>query len=75
MKLHSPTSAVLSAVIFNALVIVALIPLALRGVRWRPTSAASILRRNVWIYGVGGIIVPFAFIKLIDLFLTAVRWY
>ncbi len=75
MKLHSPTSAVLSAVIFNALVIVALIPLALRGVRWRPSSAASILRRNVWIYGVGGIIVPFAFIKLIDLFLTAVHWY
>jgi potassium-transporting ATPase ATP-binding subunit len=75
MKLHSPTSAVLSAVIFNALVIVALIPLALRGVRWRPSSAAAILRRNVWIYGVGGIIVPFAGIKVIDLFLTAVHWY
>jgi len=75
MKLHSPTSAVLSAVIFNALVIVALIPLALRGVRFRPVSAAQILRRNVWIYGVGGIIAPFIFIKLIDLFLTAVRWY
>jgi K+-transporting ATPase ATPase B chain len=71
MKLHSPQSAVLSAVIFNALVIVALIPLALRGVRWRPSSAIAILRRNVFIYGVGGIIVPFIFIKLIDLILTA----
>jgi K+-transporting ATPase ATPase B chain len=75
MKLHSPTSAVLSAIIFNALVIVALIPLALRGVRWRPTSPAAILRRNVWIYGVGGIIVPFIFIKLIDLILTATGGY
>ena len=75
MKLHSPTSAVLSAVIFNALVIVALIPLALRGVRWRPTSAAAILRRNVWIYGVGGIVVPFAFIKVIDVILTATGGY
>jgi K+-transporting ATPase ATPase B chain len=71
MKLHSPQSAVLSAVIFNALVIIALIPLALRGVRWRPSSALSILRRNVFIYGVGGVIVPFIFIKLIDLILTA----
>jgi K+-transporting ATPase ATPase B chain len=71
MKLHSPQSAILSAVIFNALVILALIPLALRGVRWRPSSASSILRRNVFIYGVGGIIVPFIFIKLIDLILTA----
>ncbi len=75
MKLHSPTSAVLSAIIFNALVIVALIPLALRGVRWRPTTPAAILRRNVWIYGVGGIIVPFIFIKLIDLILTATGGY
>jgi K+-transporting ATPase ATPase B chain len=75
MKLHSPTSAVLSAIIFNALVIVALIPLALRGVRWRPTSAAAILRRNVLIYGVGGIVVPFIFIKLIDLILTATGGY
>jgi K+-transporting ATPase ATPase B chain len=69
--LHSPQSAVLSAVIFNALVIVALIPLALRGVRFRPSGASAILRRNVLIYGVGGIIVPFIFIKLIDLILTA----
>ena len=75
MGLHSPKSAVLSAVIFNALVIIALIPLALRGVKWRPTSASSILRRNVLIYGVGGVIVPFIFIKLIDLFLTATGWY
>jgi K+-transporting ATPase ATPase B chain len=75
MKLHNAHSAVLSAVIFNALVIVALIPLALRGVRWRPASASSILRRNVFIYGFGGVIAPFAFIKLIDLFLTAVHWY
>jgi K+-transporting ATPase ATPase B chain len=75
MKLHSPESAVLSAVIFNALVIVALIPLALRGVRFRPASSASILRRNVWIYGVGGIIVPFVFIKLIDLILVALHAY
>ncbi len=75
MKLHSPQSAVLAAVIFNALVIVALIPLALRGVRWRPSGAQAILRRNVFVYGVGGIIVPFVFIKLIDLFLTAIHWY
>ena len=54
MNLHSPESAVLSTVIFNALVIVALIPLALRGVKFRPTTSASILRRDVWIYGVGG---------------------
>jgi K+-transporting ATPase ATPase B chain len=71
MKLHSPQSAVLSAVIFNALVIIALIPLALRGVRFRPSGATAILRRNVLIYGFGGLIVPFVFIKLIDLILTA----
>jgi K+-transporting ATPase ATPase B chain len=75
MKLHSPQSAVLSAVIFNALVIVALIPLALRGVKFRATTSAIILRRNVWIYGVGGIIVPFIFIKLIDLILVALHAY
>jgi K+-transporting ATPase ATPase B chain len=75
MKLHSPTSAVLSAVIFNALVIVALIPLALRGVRFRPASSQAILRRNVFIYGVGGIIVPFIFIKLIDLLIVAIGAY
>jgi len=75
MKLHSPESAVLSAVIFNALVIVALIPLALRGVKFRAASSAAILRRNVWIYGVGGIIAPFIFIKLIDLILVALHAY
>jgi K+-transporting ATPase ATPase B chain len=75
MKLHSPESAVLSAVIFNALVIVALIPLALRGVKFRPSGSAAILRRNVWIYGVGGIIIPFVFIKLIDLILVALHAY
>ena len=75
MKLHSPQSAVLSAVIFNALVIIALIPLALRGVKFRAASAASILRRNVYIYAVGGVIAPFIFIKLIDLILTALKAY
>jgi potassium-transporting ATPase ATP-binding subunit len=75
MRLHNANSAVLSAVIFNALVIVALIPLALRGVKFRPSSASAMLRRNVLIYGVGGIIAPFIFIKLIDLILTATGWY
>jgi K+-transporting ATPase ATPase B chain len=75
LHLHSPQSAVLSAVIFNALVIVALIPLALRGVKFRAAGSAAILRRNVWIYGVGGIIVPFIFIKLIDLILVALHAY
>jgi K+-transporting ATPase ATPase B chain len=67
MRLHSPQSAILSAVIFNALVIVALIPLALRGVRYTPSSASAMLRRNLLIYGIGGVIVPFVGIKLIDL--------
>jgi K+-transporting ATPase ATPase B chain len=75
MHLHSANSAVLSAVIFNALVIVALIPLALRGVKFRPTSATVMLRRNVWIFGVGGVIAPFIFIKLIDLILVALHAY
>jgi K+-transporting ATPase ATPase B chain len=75
MHLHSPQSAVLSAVIFNALVIIALIPLALRGVKFRASGSAAILRRNVWIYGVGGIVVPFIFIKLIDLVLVALHAY
>jgi potassium-transporting ATPase ATP-binding subunit len=70
-RLHSPQTAVLSAVIFNALVIIALIPLALRGVKFRPSAAGALLRRNVFIYGVGGIIAPFICIKLIDLILTA----
>jgi K+-transporting ATPase ATPase B chain len=75
MGLHSPTSAVLAAVIFNALIIVALIPLALRGVHFRPSSGSSLLRRNVLIYGLGGLIVPFVGIKLIDLILTALHAY
>ncbi len=75
MRLHSPQSAVLSAVIFNALIIIALIPLALRGVRWRPSTAAAILRRNLLIYGLGGIVTPFLGIKLIDLLLTALHAY
>ena len=68
MGLHSPTSAILSAVIFNAVVIVALIPLALRGVRYTPSSASAMLRRNLLVYGLGGIVVPFIGIKIIDLF-------
>jgi K+-transporting ATPase ATPase B chain len=75
MHLHSPKDAVLSAVIFNALIIVALIPLALRGVRFRPSSAQAILRRNVLIYAMGGIITPFIFIKLIDLVLVPLHAY
>jgi K+-transporting ATPase ATPase B chain len=67
MHLHSPQSAILSAVIFNALIIVILIPLALRGVRFRPSSASQMLRRNIYVYGVGGLILPFAGIKVIDL--------
>jgi K+-transporting ATPase ATPase B chain len=67
MHLHSPQSAILSAVIFNALIIVALIPLALRGVRYQPTSARALLRRNLLIYGLGGIVTPFAGIWLVDL--------
>jgi K+-transporting ATPase ATPase B chain len=71
MRLGSPLSAILSAVVFNALVIVALIPLALRGVAYRPIGAAAMLRRNLLLYGVGGVIVPFVGIKLIDLLLNA----
>jgi K+-transporting ATPase ATPase B chain len=67
MHLHSPESAILSAVIFNALIIVALIPLALRGVRYRPASASTMLRRNILIYGLGGVVLPFIGIKAIDL--------
>ena len=73
MYLHSPQSAILAAVIFNALIIVALIPLALKGVKYRPLGAAVILRNNMLIYGIGGIIVPFIFIKLIDVLLVLVH--
>jgi K+-transporting ATPase ATPase B chain len=72
MHLASPKSAILSSVIFNALIIIALIPLALRGVTYRPAPAGVILRRNLLVYGLGGLVVPFAGIKLIDLLLTAV---
>jgi K+-transporting ATPase ATPase B chain len=72
MHLTNPQSAILSAIIFNALIIIALIPLALKGVAYRPVGAASMLRRNLLIYGVGGIIVPFVGIKLIDLAVTAI---
>jgi K+-transporting ATPase ATPase B chain len=71
MRLTSPSSAILSAVIFNALVIVVLIPLALKGVRYRPLGAAAVLRRSLLVYGVGGVIAPFAGIKLIDMILTS----
>jgi len=71
MRLATPQSAILSAVIFNALIIVALIPLALRGVRYRPIGAAAVLRRHLWIYGVGGIIIPFPGIKIVDMILVA----
>ncbi|MFF3949823.1 potassium-transporting ATPase subunit KdpB [Streptomyces sp. NPDC001902] len=70
MRLHSPASAILSAVVFNAVVIVALIPLALRGVRYRPSSASALLTRNLWVYGLGGVVAPFLAIKLIDVALV-----
>jgi K+-transporting ATPase ATPase B chain len=72
MQLATPQSAILSAIIFNALIIIALIPLALRGVTYRPIGAAAILRRNLLIYGLGGIVAPFIGIKLIDLLVTAI---
>ena len=72
MRLASPSSAILSAVIFNALIIIFLIPLALKGVKYRPIGAATLLRRNLAIYGLGGVIVPFIGIKLIDLVLSGV---
>jgi K+-transporting ATPase ATPase B chain len=71
MHLATPESAILSAVIFNALIIVALIPLALKGVRYRPIGAAAVLRRNLLVYGVGGILIPFPGIKLVDMILVA----
>jgi K+-transporting ATPase ATPase B chain len=74
MRLASPQSAILSAVIFNALIIMALIPLALRGVQYKPLGAASVLRRHLWIYGVGGVLIPFPGIKLVDMLLTAIGW-
>lgn len=73
MKLTTPASAILSAVVFNAIIIIFLIPLALRGVRYRPMGASRLLRNNLLIYGVGGLIVPFVGIKLIDMLLKALR--
>ena len=73
MGLRTPQSAILSAVIFNALIIVALVPLALRGIRYRPEGAAALLRRNLLIYGIGGVIIPFIGIKAIDIVITALR--
>ncbi len=73
MHLQTPQSAILSAIIFNALVIIALIPLSLKGVRYRPIGAAQLLRRNLWIYGGGGVIIPFICIKAIDLIVTALH--
>src|ERR1022692_2559985 len=73
MHLHSPQSAILSAVIFNALIIVALIPLALRGVAYKPMSAESLLRQNLLVYGFGGLVVPFIGIKVIDMFITGIK--
>jgi K+-transporting ATPase ATPase B chain len=70
MKLVTPESAILSAVIFNALIIVALIPLALRGIKYRPLGAAMVLRRNLFIYGFGGIVIPFMGIKIIDVMIN-----
>jgi potassium-transporting ATPase ATP-binding subunit len=72
LHLHSPESAITSAIIFNALIIVALIPLALRGVRYKPASAQTLLRKNLWIYGIGGLIIPFIGIKLIDLIIFSI---
>jgi K+-transporting ATPase ATPase B chain len=72
MGLKTPESAILSAIIFNALIIIALIPLSLRGVRYKPSSASALLRRNLLIYGIGGIIVPFVGIKLIDVIITSI---
>ena len=72
MRLQSPYSAILSAVIFNAIIIILLIPLALRGVTYRPLGAAALLRRSLLLYGVGGVIAPFVGIKLIDLVLVAI---
>jgi K+-transporting ATPase ATPase B chain len=73
MRLRTPESAILSAVIFNALIIVALVPLALRGVTYRPLGATALLRRNLWIYGVGGLVAPFVGIKIIDLAVAALH--
>jgi K+-transporting ATPase ATPase B chain len=73
MNLHSPESAILSAVIFNAIIITLLIPLALKGIAYKPIGASALLRRNLLIYGLGGVIVPFIGIKLIDIIVS--NWF
>jgi K+-transporting ATPase ATPase B chain len=73
MRLATPESAILSAVIFNAVIVIGLIPLALKGISCRPLGAAAVLRRNLLIYGVGGLVLPFVGIKAIDLLLVALR--
>ena len=74
MRLASPESAILSAVIFNALIIVALIPLALRGIQYRPVTAAELLKRHLLIYGLGGVALPFVGIKVIDFVISRLGW-
>ena len=74
MGLATPSSAILSAVIFNALIIIALIPLALKGIKYRPVGAEKLLQNNLLVYGLGGVIVPFIGIKLIDLCLASLHW-
>ena len=74
MNLASAQSAILSAVIFNALIIIALIPLALKGIKYRPEGAATVLKRNILYYGVGGLIIPFAGIKIIDMLLNYLKF-
>ena len=73
MHLATPESAILSAIVFNALIIILLIPLALRGVAYRPVGASAVLRRNIFIYGIGGLAAPFVGIKLIDMLLTIIH--
>jgi K+-transporting ATPase ATPase B chain len=73
MRLATPESAILSAIIFNALIIIVLIPLALKGVTYRPLGAAAVLRHNLLVYGLGGLIVPFVGIKVIDVIITALN--
>jgi K+-transporting ATPase ATPase B chain len=73
MHLHNPNSAILSAVIFNALIIITLIPLALRGVKFKPIGALAMLQRNLLIYGFGGVVIPFIGIKVIDVIITSLK--
>jgi K+-transporting ATPase ATPase B chain len=73
MRLQSPASAILSAVIFNALIIIVLVPLALKGVKFRPVGAAALLKRNILIYGLGGVLAPFPGIKIIDIIVNALH--